>query len=210
MKHRFVAVLAALAMAVTALVAVGASPALANHANNPSSVYPTGYHWGNGYSPFVQCDFVNWDCSGPVLDAAYFWQDNGFRQGYQPPVPSSASYSCGSRDGGINLCRSDRGSSLFQYNSGLDGLTYVTAICDDPNGNCSNRPLHVLNAVSVVASDLTGLRRQEVIRHEFGHALGLGHSFDSTSVMRIDAPTPYADQHDDDAMYSMYTAHVYG
>lgn len=159
-------------------------------------------HWGNGFSPSVWSNNIPDDV---VQDGAYFWQDRNFVQGYRPPLPNHGA-ACGTSgdqstagDGSIDICIVSRASDPY-LSQGFGGITYFRHGCD----NACN---HIYAVTIRVADDLSIADRQKIVRHEFGHALGLGHNATDDSVMHTPVYTPFSNEHDLDAMYAMYVSH---
>ena len=179
--------IAALAVAFAGTV-VAVSPAHANHDNDFG-------HWNQ--PPLVVTP--QWGLDSRIQDAAYYWQDNGFYRGYYPPLPAEHYSSfCVPDTGRIVVCETDRWSNALQgANGAIDPYYYA----GDVHG-------HIRSMVVWIANDMGGnpLLRQITYRHEFGHALGMGHRGVGVNhgwyntVMSPDANTPYADAIDADAL----------
>lgn len=125
---------------------------------------------------------------GNVEDAAYYWEDRAGK-GYAV-VADGVFGDCGFHPGWITTCTVSRSRIV----GGLEGQASVLW---DGNG-------HIYAAVVLVANDLQPVRRQQVWRHEMGHAaLGLGHTGDQRCVMKENADVPPGTvcQHDLDAAY---------
>jgi hypothetical protein len=139
-------------------------------------------HWGYSYNPAVGTDGV---FDGNAQDAAYYWQDSGFTRGYVPPLPQYGQ-PCDLVTGWITACTVGRTSFS------IDGDTTVATYSDGT----------IASSYTRVFNDLSDYRRQQVWRHEFGHALGLGHTSDLGCVMRSDADVAPGTrcQHDIDAI----------
>lgn len=159
-------------IATVAPVAI-AQPALANHDNYYG-------HWV--YPPVVSTPQNGWEDS--IQDAAYYWQDNAFYRGYYPPLPNKDNAACGGIVNRINICVVAPGDSRLHGYAGWTDVWYDSY-------------KHIYAAATYVDWSLTGANKQNIFRHEFGHALGLGHNTHTTgSVMRAAPLTPYADAYD--------------
>lgn len=197
-KSKFI--LAVLALAALPVIAAVPSPAGADHANEFANGNPAG-HWGNRYAPPVGYCYINQDATGNVQDAAYYWQDTFLPQGYNPPLPR-ATYTTDEIVGWINSCTVEPWHWRLE---GHEGNTWVAIQCD----NACN---HINRATIFVSSDLNAnpYRRQQVWRHEFGHAVGLGHTnvanAQAQCVMFHSGVAALGSrcQHDIDAMHTMY------
>jgi len=169
----------------------------------PASASHEFYHgyWPSTSHPGVANSFYSLP-DDVIMDAAYFWQDNGFTNGYTPPLPAGSWDDCGGHSGWINVCAVD------PSDSGLQGKVGRTTVLTNN--------LAIEWSRIFIANNQSNASRQRILRHEFGHAIGLGHnteqnddcanppSWATTSVMRCDNPTPYIDQHDLDALSYMY------
>lgn len=143
--------LAALLLMPTTL----AAPAAANHDNDFG-------HWNQPPLVVTKAGFA-WD--SVIQDAAYYWQDVAFFRGYYPPLPHrEGSSECDPEIGRITVCVVPPGN--FWLGGGL-GKIWPTHYQDGSN--------HISTMVIYIDDSLTGALRQIVMRHEFGHALGLGH-----------------------------------
>lgn len=146
----------------------GASPASADHEWHPA-------RWNR--APAVGYD--GWNV-GNVQDAAYFWQDRGF-DGYIPPLPLWNGNGAGCAtiyDGWIIGCTVSRATLQMYCSQDCDGTAYVA----------TNNLGYILGAWILVSNDLDNVRRQQVWRHEWGHAIGLGHTAGTNCVMYHTAP----------------------
>lgn len=205
------------ALVLLAAGVVPASPAAADHANAAvctDGTYTCG-HWGNRYSPPVYTNLAPWQtvAGAPVhdiiQDAGYFWQDNGFVQGWNPGAfPAQGGPSCtGSAagnsfiDGAIHVC------FVPSWDPHLQGRAEATSVTRF--GRCDTACNHIYAATVWIATDAGPALRQYAARHGFGHALGLGHTGGCT-VMNIDFTGCWATQHERDAMWVMYGSHVSG
>lgn len=197
------------ALVALMLIAVPlAMPASADHTHpNP----PIG-HWGNGFSPELVLDsspgygvhFAN------VQDAAGYWQDTGFINGFRNLFsPVFENNGCGEKGGAVKVCE----VSVFDSRvpPGYDGYTYNHWVCDLPSP-CNYTQVHIYAVTIFVRAGLSDYRRQQIYRHEMGHAVGLGHTLDPNCVMRSDANVPlgYRCQHDIDSMRDLYYYHRTG
>lgn len=95
-------------------------PALADHTNGLG-------HWGNGYAPVVSHNYNDGGTDANAADGAYYWQDTGFQQGYNPPLPRYEPSFCGSRTGWIITCTLPSTDSRLQ---GYEGITYTSQYQD--------------------------------------------------------------------------------
>lgn len=155
-------------------------------------------HWGNGYAPVVSHNWNDGGTDANVSDGAYYWQDTGFVQGYNPPLPRYEPNFCGYRTGWIITCTVSSADSRLQ---GYEGIAYPYYYVDGTG--------HIAGMQVFGADNMSLYRRQQVWRHEMGHAIGLDHTGDGGCVMRADGNVVPGTrcQHDIDAVYSMYTAH---
>lgn len=117
-------------------------------------------------------------------DAAYYWQDRGFKFGYYPPLPQQTT-TCTSApmpELWINVCTVNR-SLIGQYSgdSTNDGVTTTYWY---------SGTTQIYSSRTLIVNDLSQYRRQQVWRHELGHAVGLGHTANLGCVMRANADVP--------------------
>lgn len=151
-------------------------------------------------SPVIAWDGVS---LANIQDAAYFWQDRGFRPGYTPPLPGwnhGGAYCTAVWDQYINVCTIPR-AVLQPY-------------CDPNNGPCDGMSENFVYSGNVlkgsyilIADDLSPTNRQKVWRHEFGHAIGLGHTASTSCLMYKNGTlAPLGDLcfHDKQALDQMY------
>lgn len=151
---RFRMVIAALAVAIAGTV-VGVTPAHAIHDNDFG-------HWNQPPLVVTKAGFA---FDSIIQDAAYYWQDTAFYRGYYPPLPHrEGSSACGPDVGRIVICLVPPGNSWL---GGGQGKIWPTEYGDGSR--------HISSMVIYIDDSLTGALRQAVMRHEFGHALGLGH-----------------------------------
>lgn len=117
-------------------------------------------------------------------DAAYYWQDRGFNFGYYPPLPQQTT-----------TCTSAPMPELW-INSCTVSRTIVGQYSGDPTNDGSRRLIwyagttEIYSSRTLIANDLSQYRRQQVWRHEIGHAVGLGHTANLGCVMRANADVP--------------------
>lgn len=198
-------------LAVAALPAlIPASPAAADHQNGAVCIdgtYTCG-HWGNRYSPPV---YSNWTgVTEWIQDAGYHWQGNGFVQGWNPGAfPGYSPGGCDSEsyiDGAIKVCFVNSTHPKLWVNGAYRyEATYVARW-----GRCDTACNHIYAAIVYVSYQADGYSRQWGLRHGFGHALGLGESYDWGLMDPRCTCSLQADQHDRDAMWVMYGSHVSG
>ena len=143
--------LAALLLMPTTL----AAPAAADHDNDYG-------HWNQPPLVVTKAGFA-WD--SVIQDAAFYWQDHAFYRGYYPPLPHrEGAFSCDPNVGRIVVCAVPPGNFWL---GGALGKVWPTHYQDGSN--------HIESMVIYIDDSLTGAMLQVVMRHEFGHALGLGH-----------------------------------
>jgi hypothetical protein len=220
-KHPVRAALAAAALLLLGSLGAGLSPAVADHYDSSTFGQANKYggHWYYTSAPGVGTSNLSW--ASIIQDAAYFWQDNGApHSGYTPaPTMPAGGANCGStpRSGWIDVCPVLWNDANLDYGA-KRGKSVIWAYPSNQH----------IDAVKVyINSGLTGSERQNVMRHEFGHAIGLGHQGGdgpngncdppptggvpsySSSVMRCDAPTPYINSHDRDGILTWNYWHNY-
>lgn len=204
-RHSLVAL--CLLVPATAITTIStAPPAAANHEFD----FP---HWRSGTYPVVKTPSCYvWgnttNFCAIVEDAAYFWQDRGFTQGYTPPMPQTGYPRCDNIPfNSINVCFVDA------THAGLNGnVGYTHPYSWDFNGD----PNHMSAAQIFICANcgVPGNTQQQninymkaTLRHEMGHALGLGHVQDTTCLMNegsLFIGINDTCQHDKDAMAAMY------
>jgi hypothetical protein len=206
------------ALALVALAGLTPVPVLADHANRAvctDGTYTCG-HWGNRYSPPVYTNLAGWQTvSGAsvvdiIQDAGYFWQDNGFVQGWNPGAfPAQGGPNCTGQvagfsfiDGAIHVC------FVPSSDSHLNGRAESTSVTRF--GRCDTACNHIYAATMWIATDASPPLRQYAIRHGLGHALGLGHHNSECGVMNSLSGCPSATQDDRNAMWIEYGSHVSG
>lgn len=157
MRHRIRAVIGGL-ITVLLLPVFAVAPASATHDNDFG-------HW-NQPPLVVTTAPAFWD--GIIQDAAYYWQDIAFFRGYYPPLPHREDNACVNRVGRITICLANPGSAELTEN-GIVGIgRIVPSLYPDGSG-------HIQGMVIYIDATLDPVTRQRTMRHEFGHALGLGH-----------------------------------
>lgn len=173
-------------------VALSATPASADHTN----VYG---HWADSQAwpgkPVEVDDRTLVRSYGVYLaqDAANFWRYTISGEHIRPYVARQSydPFNCSPVYGRTVVCYDNasghQGQALVWY-SGAGGAS------------------HIYQCVVKIRTNLAEERRVQVMRHETGHCLGLGHSA-LFSVMRHDAPTRDAHQHEKDAMATVYRYH---
>lgn len=207
------------AITLVALTGLAPTPARADHANGAvcsDGTFTCG-HWGNRYSPPVYMNvgggtILSGGASAfdVVQDAGYFWQDNGFVQGWNPGAfPATGGPNCSGSvagnsfvDGAIHVC------FVPSWDPNLGGRAEQTSVTRF--GRCDSACNHIYAATIWVATDASPSLRQYAMRHGMGHALGLGHHNSECGVMNVNYCTPFATADDRAAMWTEYGSHVRG
>lgn len=197
------------------LLGAFAAPAEADHGSDPTSS-----HWGHGYPPKVTADCAESFLASVALctatdDAELTWVNNGFRNGFNVGQPWLG---CGIHPGYITVCMLNQDGMESRCGS-------ATALGCVQRGFVFNPYKHIDWVVLSLCRncygrihDRFGLQEGDriVTRHEYGHALGLAHTGQLSSVM---FGGPYGDsndaarfpnQHDRDVMCAMYCGHFEG
>lgn len=190
----------ALALAISlsmSLGAVTASPAAADHSN----VYS---HWGHGYRPWVNVpDSSLWHFTS---EAEWGWSVNGYPNGFCVGGCAPPQNLCDRlfHPGGIVVCGVNDGDSLLP--AGYIGWTYDNWVFN-PNR-------HIESSYIVICMNCGGTQtdfdRHKVVNHEYGHALGSGHTADPNCLMFANTATKFQCRHDADAMWAAYAPHIEG
>lgn len=156
-------------------------------------------HWGHGYRPYVSAPDPNiWTYTG---EAEFGWNVNGYPNGFCVGSCSPGG-ACGFfNGGGITVCFANQGDPLLQGRSGNTLFQHI-----------NNPQMHIYSIAIFVCNNcgLSDNQRRIVMNHEYGHALGLGHTFFTPCVMQDPAPTKFQCSHDANAMAWTYAAHNEG
>lgn len=152
-------------------------------------------HWGHGFSPAVtaDCGAFGGSLCHFTADAEATWVNAGFRNGFRVNQPF---YGCGLIKGYISVC----GEPL--RSRGWQGYAQVQFIYN-PN-------THIDAALIRICTDcgISHSRMHRIIRHEYGHIIGLGHTGDSNSIMYWNTGR-YITNHDRQALWT-YNVHYEG
>jgi hypothetical protein len=166
-----------------------APPAGADHAN-------WGPHWGHGYQPHVGVNDCNY--CGMTAYAERVWVTAGFRNGFVVGPGAGVPGDCYFHGGAIEVCMTKVGDPWLY---GRSGNTFVHTV---------NNPMTHMNDVKIYVAR-SASKLQGVIDHEYGHAIGLGHTADTGCVMHDPFYTQYPCNHDTDMLKNvMYNGHYEG
>ena len=157
------------------------------------------YHWGHGYSPLVtaNCGEFGGSFCHYTGEAEGTWVNSGFRNGFRGGNPY---YGCGPFKGWISVCL----ASSAELGAGVGGDATVWT---------TNNPYQHTDMVRVRVCSNCGFSHNTlhiVTNHEYGHAVGLYHTGNSSSVMYYAPSTRYPIQHDVDVLRSLYNGHWEG
>lgn len=167
-------------LALTCLtVVMWVQPAAASHLTR---------HWGDGFQPKVTVpDSSLWGYTGT---AERTWAGNGFRNGFcvGPCAPLAGGCNDTFASGFIKVCfqageiiRRDCGSAAI-------ACTFYQYV-RNPNPHIDARYINICSDCG-----LSGVREQDAVTHEYGHAIGFDHSPDRGCVMYgasvTDVPCP--------------------
>lgn len=170
-KHRLGRFVAVVAIVLASLGGSLASPAAANHEfvnphwrswEQPQVTTPTCYYFGSR---------INY-CS-MVADAVSYWSNGGgFDKGFAGAIPQQISRRCEGRFGYVNVCFVDKTLPQLQ---GKDGWAYPYTYSFNGDGHAAAVLIYVCgNCGQFGVSDADWATA--TLRHEMGHALGLGHN----------------------------------
>jgi hypothetical protein len=192
----------AAALVATILVAV-AGRAYADH----QDYYQ---HWGHGFEPWVSADCSVGSICNYTSYAEGTWNSNSYPNGF---VTGSFSSGCGAVSGWIKTCW-----QTAQYVHSQPGCsTQQTQACTAVFFTTSEPTLHIDRATISVCNSCgfgpngsyTVVNLRNILTHEYGHAIGLGHTTAANSVMQailnnVDTVQYGPVQHDRDALAWMY------
>ena len=189
--RRTLAALAAGAVLAVATLVAAASPAVADHGRD---------HWGHGYRPqvTVDCSRFGGNFCFYTGDAERAWSANGYPNGFTVGNPWLG---CSARLGWIVVCANTR-AELMAEGATPTMLAFTDVATDE------NPSRHIQWALMRICTDcgLSSAGLQVIVRHEYGHALGLAHT-NFTSVMQDGSTTLAINDHDRATLGSLYSSH---
>lgn len=181
-----------------------AGPAAADHQDiNPP--------WGHGFAPYITANCGNF--GGTFCNytggAENTWTNNSYPNGWHGGNPN---YGCGYRSGWIRICvvaaSAIPGAVAGGRAGAVQGVTHLSGTYD---------PILHLDSVEIDICSNCGVtgggggrysttELQQIVTHEYGHAIGLDHTAVTDSIMHnpYDFFTAAPVQHDRDALSWMY------
>lgn len=187
------------AVAVAVVVASAAIPAAADHTDGQR-------HWGHGFRPYVSTDCGAF--GGRLCDftsaAERAWSEAGYGNGWNVGGPY---YGCSLASGWIRICVVAKGDP--DVPQGKQGVA-ITFHVQNPTWHADRVLIKICGSCGTATStgSYTSPQLASLVKHEYGHAIGLGHTTASGSVMR----DPFSDGagpggHDPGSLRSMYSSH---
>jgi hypothetical protein len=153
-------------------------------------------HWGHDFRPLItaNCAAFSGTLCTYTADAEQFWYRNGFWPGWRP---GNAWRGCGPWRGWVTVCTVSRS----QIPAGKHGVTWHYYV--------NNPTTHLDANVVYICADcgLYSTQLRDVVRHEYGHAIGLGHTRTYPSIMADPITWSEANEHDRASVASMYARH---